>query len=83
MYLYQKKLTYQVAGTCLYTPSCSEFSRQCFEEYGLLKAGFLTLDRLSRCSPLMTRYLSRYDKIEHGGHVHYADPASRYRALKP
>jgi putative component of membrane protein insertase Oxa1/YidC/SpoIIIJ protein YidD len=77
MFVYQKKITYQWSGSCLYTPSCSEFSRQCLEEFGLFKAGLLTIDRLSRCSPLMLPFLSPYDKVVQ--HVHYTDVPARYK----
>jgi putative component of membrane protein insertase Oxa1/YidC/SpoIIIJ protein YidD len=79
MFAYQRKLTYQVSSQCIYTPSCSEFGRQCFEMYGPAKALMLTLDRISRCSPAMKTSLSHYDLVEHNGTVHYHDPPSRYQ----
>jgi len=51
-HIYQRHLTQQLATACPYHPSCSEFSRQCFQQYQPLKAFALTTDRLTRCTRL-------------------------------
>lgn len=35
---------------CRFTPSCSEYARQCFLHMRTLSATSVTLDRLSRCN---------------------------------
>jgi putative membrane protein insertion efficiency factor len=50
LFVYQNLLSQQFSATCLYNPSCSEFSKQSIEEYGLLKGLFLSADRLTRCN---------------------------------
>jgi len=38
-------------GFCRHYPTCSEYGRQSFLKFGLLKGLFLTLKRVSRCHP--------------------------------
>lgn len=52
MYLYQKVLSPQISASCLYNPSCSAFSKELFQHYGILKAFLSTMDRLMRCDRL-------------------------------
>jgi len=37
--------------TCRFYPTCSHYSIEAIEKYGLLKGGWFTLKRLSRCHP--------------------------------
>ena len=36
----------------MYYPTCSEYSRQAIEKYGVLKGGILSLKRILKCNPL-------------------------------
>ena len=65
MYIYQKEITYLTFSSCMYHPSCSEFSRQCIEKYGIIKGGLLTLDRLTRCNSTEAR-TARMEKAPDG-----------------
>lgn len=58
--LYQKTLSFDHGymgkvfpnnRPCKFTPSCSEYSYQAIEKYGLFKGGKLSLKRISRCTP--------------------------------
>ena len=48
LFIYQKVISPQLSSECLFSPSCSEYSRQLFIHYGL-PAMFYTADRLMRC----------------------------------
>jgi len=37
--------------SCRYTPSCSEYSKQAIEKYGVLKGIWKGLIRVMRCNP--------------------------------
>jgi putative membrane protein insertion efficiency factor len=50
--LYQKTLSRALPSSCRFIPSCSEYSYQAIDKYGLLKGGWLAVKRVTRCHPL-------------------------------
>lgn len=38
-------------GCCIYTPTCSEYTRQAVEKYGVIKGLFKGFLRILRCNP--------------------------------
>ena len=52
LYTYQRYLSPQISASCLYHPTCSEYSRHLFHALNPLKAFFSTVDRLMRCDRL-------------------------------
>ncbi len=52
MWTYQKIISPQFAATCLYSPTCSSYSKNLISDFGILKGLVLTADRLSRCNRL-------------------------------
>lgn len=50
MYFYQNVISRQFSAGCLYSPSCSEYSKKLILDFGLVKGLFLTADRISRCN---------------------------------
>ncbi len=49
MYSYQKWISPQISADCLYYPTCSEYSKSLFQEYGFVKGIITSSDRLMRC----------------------------------
>lgn len=37
---------------CRFVPSCSQYAKDCYTNFSFVKASFLTLFRLIRCTPL-------------------------------
>jgi len=80
LFVYQNVLSKQLSTGCLYTPGCSEFSKEAIREYGLVKGIILSDDRVHRCNSYVAGDLKKYkrDTITN----RYPDPVSRYKRLK-
>jgi len=42
----------QFRGKCVFTPSCSLYSLECFKRFGTFGGIYLTFSRFSRCAPI-------------------------------
>jgi putative membrane protein insertion efficiency factor len=49
--LYQLTVSRLLPSSCRFYPSCSEYTRQAMERYGLPRGVWLGVKRLSRCHP--------------------------------
>lgn len=57
--LYQKTLSFDYGifkylypnGFCRFSPTCSEYSYQAIEKYGIIKGGFKAIWRILKCNP--------------------------------
>jgi len=47
---YQKLGTFK-KPTCRFYPSCSNYSIEALQKYGVIKGGWLTIKRIARCHP--------------------------------
>jgi len=52
IWVYQKTLSPLLPTSCRYYPSCSHYSHEAVEKYGVLKGVWLGVKRLGRCRPL-------------------------------
>jgi len=50
--LYQRLLSPLLPPSCRFVPSCSQYTYEAIEKYGLLKGSWLGIKRVSRCHPL-------------------------------
>jgi putative membrane protein insertion efficiency factor len=50
LHFYQNNLSVQFGHSCCFTPSCSRYSSESIQHYGLLRGILLTADRLVRCN---------------------------------
>ncbi len=48
---YQRTISPFRPSACRFQPTCSEYGYEAIERYGLLRGGWLTVRRLSRCHP--------------------------------
>ncbi|MFQ5576430.1 MAG: membrane protein insertion efficiency factor YidD [Anaerolineae bacterium] len=49
--IYQKTISKALPPSCRFYPSCSHYGYEAIEKYGLVKGGWLTVKRVSRCHP--------------------------------
>jgi putative membrane protein insertion efficiency factor len=60
--IYQKYLSFDTGvlrilapgGACRYQITCSQYTKEMIEEYGILKGGLLGLKRIISCNPFTT-----------------------------
>lgn len=48
---YQKFISPLKPSTCRFYPTCSQYSKQAIEKYGVIKGLWLTIKRLAKCHP--------------------------------
>lgn len=70
MYFYQKEISRQLPSSCLYSPSCSSYSKSLISRYGIVKGIICSSDRLMRCNRLTATAFSsdKFDKHDHKVH---------------
>jgi putative membrane protein insertion efficiency factor len=50
--LYQATFSRILPPSCRYEPSCSHYTYEAIQKYGLIKGGWMGLKRIGRCHPL-------------------------------
>ncbi len=51
VYFYRYCISPLKPPTCRYTPTCSEYTVEAVNKYGVLKGGYLSFRRILRCHP--------------------------------
>ncbi len=49
---YQRYVSRVLPSSCRFHPSCSVFTCEAIERYGLLRGGWMGVKRIARCHPL-------------------------------
>ncbi|MBA2714361.1 MAG: membrane protein insertion efficiency factor YidD [Rubrobacteraceae bacterium] len=49
--VYRRYVSPMLPASCRYTPSCSLYTLQAIEKYGVLKGAFMGVLRVARCHP--------------------------------
>lgn len=49
--LYQKYISTGLGHHCKYYPTCSEYTKQAVDKYGIIKGNVLGLFRIIKCNP--------------------------------
>lgn len=77
LYVYQNGFSQHLSASCLFHPSCSDFSKQAVKEFGLIKGTLLSFDRLSRCNRIAATDLNPEDIDVHVHRFH--DSVKKYK----
>ena len=54
---YQKHLSTLKKPSCVFYPTCSEYSKQAIEKYGSIKGLYLSFRRILRCHPWQKNHI--------------------------
>lgn len=49
---YQKDVSPNTPPKCRFTPTCSQYAKECYQKFNFAKASFLVTKRLLKCNPL-------------------------------
>jgi uncharacterized protein len=58
---YKVYLSLLFAGSCRFEPTCSQYSYQAIERFGVARGSWMTLKRLARCQPFSGKF--GYDPV--------------------
>lgn len=62
--LYRYMISPLLPNSCRFTPSCSEYSLEAVNKYGVLKGSYLSLKRILKCHPF---HPGGYDPVKNDG----------------
>lgn len=49
--IYQKNISSSLGKRCIYYPTCSEYTKQAVDKYGIIKGNILGIIRILKCNP--------------------------------
>jgi uncharacterized protein len=81
LFVYQNVLSKHISADCLFTPSCSEFSKEAISKTGIITGTLLTIDRVNRCNRIAAIDLKHYSTDPKT--KRYPDPVSRHIKTSP
>ncbi|MBE7173823.1 MAG: membrane protein insertion efficiency factor YidD [Williamsia sp.] len=77
MAAYQHAISPQLSRHCPYEITCSNFSKQAIQEFGIVKGVFLSADRILRCNRIGVLDTDQLDFNENNGTI--MDAPTKYR----
>ncbi len=52
LFFYKKYVSNTIHASCIYTPTCSMYTLDAIEKYGVIRGIFMGMKRILRCNPL-------------------------------
>jgi putative component of membrane protein insertase Oxa1/YidC/SpoIIIJ protein YidD len=77
LFVYQNYVSQHLSADCMYSPSCSDFSKQAVKQFGLAKGVLLSFDRLGRCNRIAATDLKMSSLNPKTGR--FDDPVKNYK----
>jgi putative component of membrane protein insertase Oxa1/YidC/SpoIIIJ protein YidD len=71
LFTYQAVISSQIAADCPYEISCSAFSKQSIQEFGLIKGLALSADRVTRCTKSSAKHIHPLRLSENGNIIDF------------
>lgn len=60
---YQRAISPLRPPCCRFIPTCSEYSLEAVEKYGVIRGGWLALRRIAKCHPFHRQKSIEYDPV--------------------
>jgi putative membrane protein insertion efficiency factor len=57
---YKRFLSPMLPSSCIYTPTCSMYTYEAIEKYGIIKGTWMGMKRIARCHPF---HVGGYDPV--------------------
>ncbi|MSQ24255.1 MAG: membrane protein insertion efficiency factor YidD [Chloroflexi bacterium] len=57
---YRMAISPALSASCRYLPTCSQYCSEAIERHGMLRGGWLTVQRIARCHPF---HAAGYDPV--------------------
>jgi len=77
LFVYQNYVSQHLSADCMFSPSCSDFSKQAVKQFGLVKGVLLSFDRLGRCNRIAATDLEMSSLNPKTGR--FDDPVKNYK----
>lgn len=65
---YQLFLSPMLGSNCIYTPTCSHYTYEAVDRFGVVRGGWMGIKRIARCTPF---HQGGYDPVPETLHDHH------------
>ncbi|PJF40641.1 MAG: membrane protein insertion efficiency factor YidD [Chloroflexi bacterium] len=70
---YQKQISPRTPPSCIYYPTCSYYTYEAIERYGVIRGGWMGIKRIGRCHPMSAGGYDPVPDLDGARHIHDHD----------